>query len=94
MVVAGQLEKIGDWDFYVRKDELEEALAPLRKSAEQNSANIKTLNDSLEELQPKIETIEQLNETIKNLNSSVNEELSEIKVQINEIDNRTIWTKI
>lgn len=102
MVINGKLEKIGDWELdlepYAKRDEVEDALAPLRKSAEQNAANIKTLNTNLLGLDFKvnehIETLSELNEIIKNLNSSTNEALSEVKVQVDEIEKRTIWTKI
>lgn len=98
MVINEKLEKIGDWELdlepYAKRDEVEDALAPLRKSAEQNAANIKILNTNLLGLDFKIdeqaETLQRLNENIKNLNSSTDE----VKTQIDEIEKRTIWTKI
>lgn len=98
MVIDKRLEKIGDWELYAKKDEVEDALASLRKSADQNAANIKVLNTNLSGLDFKvnehIETLAELNEIVKTLNSSVTEDLGEIKTQVNEINNRTIWTKI
>lgn len=87
MVINEKLEKIGDWEFYARKDEVEDALASLKKSAEQNVADIEALDLTILGLDKKIEVSVA---TLKGLN----EELTEVKTQVKEIDNRTTWKKL